>query len=43
MHWLNEIVILADSNRLGIGQGGLELTGEFVDSHVLFILCSCAW
>jgi hypothetical protein len=31
---LDKVVVFADCNGLGVGQGALQFAGEFVDSHV---------
>ena len=31
--WLNELLVVAIGQALGVAQGLLELGGEFVDSH----------
>ncbi len=38
----NQAVIAADGQTLGIAQGLLEFTGEFIDTHVVPLIKDCA-
>ena len=39
---LDELVVAADGQALGIGQGLLELGGKFVETHAALLrVCSC--
>jgi len=33
VHWLDELVILADSKRLRVGERHLKFAGQFVRTH----------